>query len=73
MAGTVNLLHPRSTHSWIPGQPSRNAHKQASRGHIVVCGDGSHSMTIPFVYAFGRRLRHHLEGTVRDWAPGPRL
>ena len=73
MAGTVNLLRPRSTRSWIPGQPSRNVHKQASRGHIVICGDGSHNMTTPFVYASGHHLHHRLEETVRDWAPGPRL
>lgn len=73
MAGTVNLLRPRSTRSWIPGQPSRNVHKQASRGHIVVCDDGSHSMIAPFVYASGHRLHHRLEETVRDWAPGPHL
>lgn len=73
MAGIVNLLHPRSTRSWIPGQPSRNAHKQASRDHIVACGDGNHSTTAPFVYASGRRLHRHLEETVRDWAPGPHL
>jgi hypothetical protein len=73
MIERANLQRLPNIHSSFLGQLSRNAHKQALRGHIVACAGGSRSMIIPFVYVCGRHLHCRLAETVHDWAPGQHL